>query len=352
MQRQELDFDDTFAFVAKTTSVRTLFVLAAVEDFEIDQMDVKTAFVHGPLKEKVYVEQPTGYVQGFGLVCRLNKTLYGLKQSPRAWYKTLASFLTALNYGLRPIFKDIDADHAVFINTQVTIIVYVNDLLLLGLDMNDNQELKKEFHKRFEMTDLKPCKQFLGIQITQDRSIKTIRLSQSDYLKKVLQEHGMEDSKPLATPMKEGLVLPALDKKTPVDPDLAQQYQSAIRSLMYAMVYMRPDLAYAVSKLSQYGSNPKEVHWKAVKRVLRYIKGTLDYSLTFGGTSSTTSLVGYTDSDLAGNKESRRSTNGYVFFLGNVSISWKSKLQLTVALSSCETEYIAATQATKETVWI
>ncbi len=315
-------------------------------------MNVKTVFLHGQLEEEVYAEQPTGYVQGSGLVCRLNKALYGLKQSPRAWYKTLASFFTALNYRPRPTFKDIDADHPVFTNRQVTIIVYVDDLLLLGPDMDDIQELKKKFHKRFEMIDLGPCKQFLGIQISRDRSIKIIQLSQLDYLKKVLQEHEMEDSKPLATLMKEGLVLPALDKETPVNPHLAQQYQSAIGSLMYAMVYTRPDLAYAVSKLSQYGSNPKEVHWKVVKRVLQYIKRTLDYSLTFGGTSSITSLVGYTDSDWAGNKESRRSTSGYVFFLENGPTSWKFKLQSTVALSSCEAKYIAATQATKEAVWI
>ncbi len=193
------------------------------------------------------------------------------------------------------------------------------------------------------MTDLGPCKQFLGIQITRDRSIRTIRLSQSDYLKKVLQKHGMEDSKPLATLMEEGLVLPALDKETLVDPDFAQQYQLAIGSLMYAIVYTRPDLAYAVSKLSQYSSNPKKVHWKAVKRVLRYVKGTLDYSLTFGGTSSTTSLIGYTDSDWASDKESQQSTSGYVFFLSNGPISWKFKLQPTIALSSCEAEYIATT---------
>ncbi len=160
--------------------------------------------------------------------------------------------------------------------------------------MDDVQELK-EFHKRFEMTNLGPCKQFLKIQITWDRSIRTTRLSQLNYLKKILQGHKMKDSKPLATPMKEELVLPALDKETFVDPDPAQQYQSAIESLMYAIVYTRPNLAYAVSKLSQYGSNPKEVHWKAVKRALQYVKKTLDYSLIFGGTSSTTSLVGYTN---------------------------------------------------------
>ncbi len=231
-----------------------------MEDLEIEQMDVKTAFLHGQLEEEIYVEPPTRYVQGSGLVCQLNKALYGLKQSPRAWYKILASFFMALNYRPRPTFKDIDANRAVFTNGQVTIIVYVDDLLLLGPDMNDIQELKKEFHKRFERTDLGPCKRFLGIQITWDRSIRTIQLSQSDYLKKVLQEHGMEDSKPLATPMEERLVLPALDKDTPIDPHLAQQYQSAIGSLMYAIVYTRLDLAYTVSKLSQYSSNPKEVH--------------------------------------------------------------------------------------------
>ncbi len=138
--------------------------------------------------------------------------------------------------------------------------MYVDDLLLLGPDMDDIQELKKEFHKRFEMTDLGPCKQFLRVQITRDRFIRTIRLSQLDNLNKVLQEHGMEDSKLLATPIKEELMLPALNKQTPVDPHLLQQYQLAIKSLMYAMVYMRPDLAYVVSKLSQFNSNPKEVH--------------------------------------------------------------------------------------------
>ena len=227
--------------------------------------------------------------------------------------------------------------------------IYVDDMLFFGSNTDKIIQPKRHFSQRFKMKDLGPCKKFLGIQVTRDRERQTLRLDQTEYLRKVLEDHHMDDSKPVATPMEQGLHLPPPDPGLP--DQLAKLYQSAIGSLMYVMLNTRPDLAYTLSRLSQYLTNPTDMHWRALKRVLHYVKGTLHYSITYGGLS-TGDLHGYTDSDWAGNKETRRSTRGYVFQLGNGPISWKSKLQPTVALSSCEAEYMAATQATKEVVWL
>lgn len=347
-QREGLDYNETFASVVKPMSYKALFALAAALDWDLEQMDVKTAFLYGAVEELIYMYQPTGFKSQKhpNKVCKLNKALYGLKQSPRVWYNTFADFMKEQG------FTPIDADYSVFTDPQTGTIIalYVDDVLVTGPNRADIQRIKDALNAKFHMTDLGPYAYYLGMTVTRDRTNRTIRLGQAGYVERVLRDNGMWDAKPVATPMETTIKLEPAEDGYEATPKDKLRYQSAVGSLMYAMLGTRPDLAYAVSVVSRYAHNPTKRHWGAVKRIFQYLKGTLNFQLTFQGTLS--SLIGYTDSDWAGDTATRRSTSGYVFNVGSAAISWSSKRQATVALSTCEAEYIGQTQATKEAIWL
>ena len=343
-QRAGLDFNETFASVVKPMSYKAIFAMAAALDYEIEQMDVKTAFLYGNIEEDIYIEQPTGYSINDTLVCKLKKALYGLKQSPRVWYDTLSKFLKSLD------FAPLISDYSVFTNGRIIIGVYVDDILLAGPSKSEIQEVKNHLNQTFQMTDLGPVSYYLGMKVTRDRPNRVIRLSQAGYVEQVLKDHGMWDVKPVSTPMETTSRSEKAGDDYQAPTELRHRYQSAVGSLMYAMLGTRPDIAFAVSVVSRYGSNPTPAHWAAVKRIFRYLRGTATLELTYQG--NLCSLTGYTDSDWAGDHDTRRSTSGYVFSIGSGAISWSSKRQSTVALSTCEAEYIGQTQATKEAMWL
>jgi hypothetical protein len=278
-------------------------------------------------------------------VCKLNRALYGLKQAPRVWYNTLSEYLQELD------FKPLDADASVFHKKGVIIAIYVDDLLITRKDRKEIDALKKALNNRFKMSDLGLVNFYLGMTVTRDRINRTLRLGQQAYLTKVLRDFGMEDCNPAVTPMdSNGSNLVPAPKDYTASQDEIKEYQRAIGSLMYAMLGSRPDIAFAVSMVSRFASNPTAEHMKAVKRILRYLKGTLNYQLTYRGDLQ--ALTGYSDADWAGDKDTRRSTGGFVFNVGSGIVSWSSKRQATVALSSCESELMAQTQAAKEAIWL
>ena len=341
-QTEGIDYDETFASVVKPMSYKAIFAIAAALDLELEQMDVKTAFLYGYMQEDVYVEQPPEFDDGSGRVCKLNKALYGLKQAPRIWYQTLSTFLQGL--GFHPLTSDV----GVFAKGHTYIAVYVDDLLIAGPSKEEIQDLKDALKNRFEMTDLGPCSYYLGMTVSRDRKNRTIRLSQRGYLAKIIKDFGMCEAKPQYTPMKSQLEKAPEGYEPPEE--LKNWYAKAIGSLMYAMLGTRPDIAYAVSYCSRFLAKPTEAHRTAVKRIIRYLKATVDLCLVYKGDIEP--LVGFTDSDWAGDHETRRSTSGYVFNVGSAAISWSSKRQSSTALSSCEAEYIGQTQATKEAIWL
>ena len=347
-QREGLDFNETFATVVKPMSYKAIFALAAAEDWDLEQMDVKTAFLYGYVEEEIYVEQPTGFADGKHpqKVCKLKKALYGLKQSPRVWYNTFSDYMQET--GLVPI----DADFSVFRDPKTGTIValYVDDVLLTGPFSEGIQRIKDALHAKFKMTDMGACSYYLGMTVFRDRANRTLRLGQSAHIERFLRHHGMWESKPQSTPMETtSRPLPA-EEGYVASTDLRQTYQSAVGSLMYAMLGTRPDIAFAVSVVSRFSSNPTEAHYASVKRIFRYLRSTVTWHLTYRG--SLQDLIGYTDSDWAGDHATRKSTSGYVYNLGSGAISWSSKRQATVALSTCEAEYIGQTQAAKEAVWL
>lgn len=351
-QEAGVDYNETFASVVKPMSYKALFAIAAAHDLEIEQMDVKTAFLYGEVEEEIYMEQPIGFSDGTDRVCKLNKALYGLKQSPRVWYKTLADFLQEL--GFRPL----DADGAIFVKEHTAeggainstfVAAYVDDLLIVGRDRTAIDDLKSKLSARFEMTDLGPIAYYLGMTVTRDRQNRRLRLGQQAYLETGIKTAGQWETPSQLTPMgtqrlhaaPEGYVSP---------PELRASYQSAVGTLMYAMLGTRPDIAYAVSMVSRYASNPTTDHMKTVNRIFSYLKGTIHLQLVYEG--ELVPLQGWTDSDWAGCEDSRRSTSGFVFNLGSGAVSWSSKRQSTVSLSTCEAEYKGQTIAAKEALWL
>ena len=342
-QRYGIDFNETFAAVVKPMTYKAIFSIAAMNDWDVEQMDVKTAFLYGPIDEAVYVELPDGFTQE-GKVCRLRKALYGLKQAPRIWYQTLAGFLKELGY------KHLHEDHSIFVHPdhRTIIAVYVDDLLITGPSSPSIHDLKAALSKKFQMSDLGAVAYYLGIEITRDRPNRVLQLGQQTYIDKIVSEFGASQLRDSLHPFRSDLFLVPATPDDPVSkPDFRTRYQAAVGSLMYLMLGTRPDLAFAVSQVSRFSANPQATHWEAVQTLFRYIKATRDLKLTFRGGD----LLGYTDSNYAMDAD-RRSIGGYIFKLGGAAISWSSKRQATVSLSTCEAEYIAQSEAAKEAIWL
>ncbi|KAL4559836.1 hypothetical protein LXL04_031982 [Taraxacum kok-saghyz] len=353
-QRRGIDFDEIFSPVVKMGSIRVVLGLAASLDLEVEQMDVKTAFLHGDLDKEIYMEQPKGFrVKGKeDYVCRLQKSLYGLKQAPRQWYKKFESVMGKQGY------RKTASDHCVFFqrfgdDDFIILLLYVDDMLIVGKNAKRITQLKKELSKSFAMKDLGPAKQILGVRITRDRASRKLHISQEQYIEKVLRRFNMDKAKVVSSPLTTNFKLTDRDcpsiKKEIEEMDRVP-YASAVGSLMYAMVCTRPDIAHAVGVVSRFLSNPGKKHWEAVRWIFRYLRGTSKLGITFG--NGPPNLVGFTDSDMAGNKDNMKSTSGYLMTFAGGAVSWQSRLQKCVALSTTEAEYMAATEACKELLWM
>jgi hypothetical protein len=247
------------------------------------------------------------------------------------------------------------SDSSVFQNpvNNIIIAVYVDDLLLFGPVLSAIAELKSQLHQSFDMTDLGPCSLYLGMHITRNRAQRTVKPSQEKYIDEILRKLSMQDCSPVGTPMEKGCRLEKRGPADPISPERIKQYQSAVGALIYLVVETRPDIAFAISVVSQFSANPTPTHEQAVKRIFRYLAGTRTRGLQYGGSGKVPSeLHGYSDADWGGDLSSRRSTGGYAFALGGSLISWTSKRQQTVALSSCEAEYMGLTQSAKEAIWL
>jgi hypothetical protein len=333
--------------------------LVAQFDLELVQLDVKTAFLHGDLEEDIYMTQPDGFkVAGKeNLVCKLNRSLYGLKQSPRQWYKRFDQFM------IRQKYTRSQFDHCVYFRklqdgTFIYLLLYVDDMLIACKSIVEIDRLKTQLKNEFEMKDLGEAKKILGMEITRERARGIVCLTQKQYLKKVLKRFGMDhNTKPTTTPLAPHFKLSAaMSPSTDEERDHMAHvpYSNLVSSLMYAMVCTRPDISQAVSMVSRYMHAPGKGHWQAAKWILRYILGTVDVGLKFERVDNGLDqiLIGYVDSDYAGDLDKRRSTTGYVFTLAGGPVSWRSTLQTTVALSTTEAEYMAVADAIKEAIWL
>ncbi|GJV70961.1 ribonuclease H-like domain-containing protein [Tanacetum coccineum] len=339
-----IDVDETFSPVVKPATIRTVLSLAISRHWPVHQLDVKNAFLHGSLSETVYMHQPPGFrdPQHPDHVCLLQRSLYGLKQAPRAWFQRFAA------YAARVGFHHSRCDSSLFIYRQgadtAYLLLYVDDIVLTASSSDLLQQIITSLHAEFSMTDLGSLNYFLGISVT--RNASGMFLSQQKYATEVLDRAGMLNCKPCRTPVDTDSKLSA-DGAPISDSTL---YRSLAGALQY-LTFTRPDISYAVQQVCLFMHDPREPHLSALKRILRYVRGTLSYGLQLYS-STTSSLVAYSDADWAGCPTTRRSTSGYCVFLGNNLLSWSSKRQFTLSRSSAEAEYRGVANAVAETCWL
>lgn len=331
--------------MVKWATLRLVIALAAAHDWDLHHMDVITAFLNGKIKELIYMEQPPGFqLPGSEhLVCKLNRSLYGLKQSPRAWYEEVNSFLCTHGWTRSA------ADHNLyFIHQQgniVLLLLFVDDLLITGNNPTQIAEVKLQLSNKYKMKDLGLVHRYLGIEF--QKTTSGIFIHQQNYSQKLLTDLDMQHCKPAAVPLPDGLILTSDTSTAEVD---ATHYCRIIGKLIY-LTNTRPDLAYSVGILSRFMSRPQQKHLEASHHVLRYIKATTDYGLFFPKSDSLT-LIGYTDSDHAACKETRRSIGAYLFQFAGSTITWSSKRQSTVSQSTTEAEYRALSEGAREGVFL
>ncbi|KAJ0522114.1 putative RNA-directed DNA polymerase [Helianthus annuus] len=345
-QKYGIDYQEVFAPVVRFDTVRLVLALAVHFEWHLHQMDVKTAFLNGKLTENVYIEQPIGYVKKGEehKVCQLKKALYGLKQAPRAWYSRIDGYFLSQGYNKCVYEHTLYFKHST--STRIIICLYVDDLIIASDSLDQIRQLKESMEKEFEMTDLGILHYFLGMEVNYNEG--NISLSQQKYARTLLKKFNMENCKQISTPMEYGIRL------TKEDPEEEDVDQNMYRILMGCLMYLtntRPDIAFAVSKLSRFMERPKRSHWEAGKRVLRYIKGTLNHGIIYSK-GRKGKLTGYSDSDYAGDTDDSKSTSGYIFHLGSGAIAWQSRKQKVVALSSTEAEYIALSMAGCQAIWL
>ena len=344
-QRPGIDFHETFSPVVKPTTVRTVLSLALQRNWAIRQLDVHNAFLNGTLQEEVFMSQPLGMRDHTfpNHVCRLKKAIYGLKQAPQAWYDALRSFLVSLG------FITSRADTSLFIlrNPTVTVyfLVYVDDLIITGNDPTLVSQIIAKLDSTFSTKDLGTLSFFCGVEVLPTAT--GLLLSHRKYVVDLLSKHNMLSSKPVSTPLAVGSSLSLRDGSPPVDATMFRQIVGGLQHLRMT----RPDITFAVNKLSQFMHAPSSIHWGAVKRLLRYLNGTRDLGIILKSTTPI-SLHGFSDADWAGNPDDRTSTGAYVIFLGGNPIAWSSTKQRTVARSSTEAEYRAIASAAAEIEWI
>ncbi|GJR04886.1 retrovirus-related pol polyprotein from transposon TNT 1-94 [Tanacetum coccineum] len=344
-QEEGLDFEESFAPVARLEAIRIFIANAASKNMTVYQMDVKTAFLNGELKEEVYVHQPEGFVdpERPHHVYRLKKALYGLKQAPRAWYDTLSRFLLAQGFSKGVV------DPTLFIRKTgkhtLHVQIYVDDIIFASTDPKDCDRFSNEMSSKFQMSMMGQISFFLGLQISQNP--RGIFINQAKYANEILKKFDLHKSDPVDTPMVERTKLDEDLSGIPVD---QTKYRSMIGSLMY-LTASRPDLVFAVCMCARYQSRPTKKHLEAVKRVFRYLQGSINMGLWYPKDTAM-ALTAYADADHAGCQDTRRSTSGSAQFLGDKLVSWSSKKQTSTSISSTEAEYIAMSGCCAQILWM
>lgn len=346
-QTKGIDYNETFASVAKFSSIRTLFALASSRNMDLIQLDVKTAFLHGVIEEDVYIRQIEGFIDKNNPdhVLKLKKSLYGLKQAPRAWYERLAKILSEAN------FIRSNADFSVFVKQEadscIILAFYVDDILIASDNTSEHESVVQFLKSKFSITVLGEPSCFVGIQIDRNRSEGTIKIHQAGYIQRLLSKFNMLSANPISTPADPHVRL----QKSTTEENVSFPYSQAVGALLYLAIGTRPDIAFAVGVASRYMCNPSKTHVTAVQRIFRYLLSTPNLGLTFSRRTPPI-LEGFCDADWANDIDDRKSIGAYIFtFCGSV-ISWSSKKQTCVATSTTDAEYMSLSQAAREALWI
>lgn len=325
------------------STIRTIISIAARDNMHLSQFDVSTAFLYGNIEEEIFMKLPEGYNDNTTLVCKLTRSIYGLKQAPRCWNNCIQGFLQKVG------FKMSEADPCLFVRRReekiIILALYVDDGLIACSDEEEAQRFLTELKERFKIKS-KLANYYLGLEISREDN-GTVKVNQTAYTKKVLERFGMSECKPVGTPIiKDGKIEKGEDSKIEKFP-----YRQVVGALAYLMVGTRPDIAYAVGVASRKLDNPSSEDIVKVKRILRYLKGTLDWGLIYKRKSDA-KIQCYSDSDHGGDLDTGRSTSGMICMYAGGIISWKSHRQASVAISSTEAEVVAASETAREIIWL
>ncbi|GJP79204.1 hypothetical protein CLOP_g9458 [Closterium sp. NIES-67] len=361
-QTKGKDYDEVFAPVGKGTTLRVLLAMAALLGWKIRQMDIVTAFLNGIILEEVYMKQREGLDDGSGRVCRLKKAIYGLKQAPRAWYHKLEEALLAGG------FKKSECDPSLFLLQEkdeiLMLLVYVDDILLFSASTALLDSAEQMLEMQFKCSKMGEVKYYLGMHVERDVEKGVLRLHQRKYCEGLAEKYGLQDGGKPATPLPSGFTVePCADEEVVGESD-RKLFHSMVGSLNYAANHTRPDIAFATSRLASVVSRPSHEQLEAAKRLVRYVSATASVGLEYSGVrqrlqrgaadvkSGEMLLSCYTDASFNSVKADGTSIGGYVCLLGGGAVSWRSKKQNEVGLSSCETEYMALHHGAKEVVWL
>jgi hypothetical protein len=364
-QEKGIDYNETFAPVLKYKSMRIILSLVAIRDLELKQMDVQTAFLNAEIKEEVFMEQAEGFEQGGAdVVCKLNKTIYGTKQAPNEWNSELSNFIESILGFNRCVSDTCIYTKGSRTGNTIIIGVFVDDILIAYelADEDEWERYKRKFMDSYKMKDLGEAEWILGMRVTRNRREKSIVLDQEVYITKLLDQFNMADSKPVSTPADISRRISNTDSPaTPYDIKQMQNipYRSLVGALMYAAISTRPDIAQSVNLLSRYMTNPGMAHWMAGKRILRYLNGSRKMGLHYDGnrqpldkSNYSVQVKAYADADWGGDLDGRKSTTGYIIMINGCVVSWVSRKQSTVALSTAEAEYMAISATLQDIKWL
>ena len=355
MENPKPPASETYASTPSATEIRTVFALATQRGWKISSLDISQAFLQAePLSPDthIYIRPPSGYdLAPPGTVWRLKRHLYGTSRAPRAWQNTLTAFLQS--YG----FSKINCSDTVWKWTDGTrhlhLVVWVDDILLSSSHDSAADDFKTALFSRFQGTDDGPVRKYVGLYVSRSPDLKTTHISQEPLIRELLERSGMQHCTPVLSPMEPGTLLKTSDRPAVPDPKRRQEYQEHVGSLLYLSVYTRPDLCFAVNQLAKHMSNPGEVHWTALRRCLRYLKGTATFGITYkSDDTNPDTLTAYADADWAACTETRRSYMGYLFMLAGGALAWKSSQYKAVTTSTAESEYVSASKASDEIVWL
>lgn len=353
VQRAGIDYEETYAPVVRYESIRALLAKAATEDLKMKQFDVKTAFLHGELKENIWIELPEGPWPKNKRIVKLIKGLYGLKQSPNCWNRKFDEFLRSYE------LEKSSADDCIYIgkrnNERLYLALYVDDGLVLSTSTKVLEQFLEELQTKFEIKMNEP-RYFVGLEIERDRDKRSIKVHQTNYIQKLIDKFKMIDAKIASVPLN-----PTIKYSNNMCPKSAKEiaemvekpYNELLGSLQFVANLTRPDVAYAVNLLSRFKANPGNQHWEGAKHIVRYLKGTCSHGIVYSGLrSKDADILAYSDADWAGDQDDRKSTSGYIMLMYESPITWASRKQECNALSTLESEYIAAAAAVQEIKWL
>ncbi|SDA08461.1 BZ3501_MvSof-1269-A2-R1_C37g00159 [Microbotryum saponariae] len=349
-QRDGIDFNETFAPVARFSSIRSLLALAAANGLHVHQADIDKAYLHGDLDHDIWMTAPRGFDLPSDKVLRLRRSIYGLKQAGRIWNRHIDASLRALGYTAT------GTDHCVYSwlddrQCPHYIALYVDDLLMISPELAEIERVISGLDQRYGVKRLGPAEYILGIQIRRFDD-GSIALSQERYIMDVLARfHFDTTTRGTTVPMTPGLSLTAIPGQG--TERIRSWYLQAIGSLLYISLGTRPDIAFAVSYLARFANNPGRRHWIAVKHILRYLRATYRNELVYArGQARITGVVGYSDANWGACIDTSVSTMGYVFYIAGSAVSWSSKRQSRVADSTTDAEYLALSHAGKEGIYL